>query len=168
MINIIVAMNKDGIIGLNNDLPWKLSQDLKYFKNATSNSTVVMGRKTYESIGKPLPNRKNIVLTRDTNLKIEGVEICHSVLDILKRSYEYINENIFIIGGSEIYKLFLPYVNKMYITMINEEVEGDTYFPEFKNKFKQINSSELNKEIDTKNNKELTYTFTIWEKTNEK
>lgn len=164
MINIIVAMDKNQIIGLNNDLPWKLSGDLKYFKEITSNKIVVMGRKTYESIGKPLPNRTNIVLTKDSNLRIDGVEICNSILDILKRSYEYINEDIYIIGGSEIYKAFLPYVNRLYITMIDDEIFGDTRFPEFKDKFKQIDSSETKNEIDKKNNAKLTYEFTIWEK----
>lgn len=166
MINIIVAMNKDRIIGLNNDLPWTLSDDLKYFKQTTLNSTVVMGRKTYESIGKPLPNRNNIILSRNTNLKIENVEVYNSVLSILKRSYENTNENIYIIGGAKVYKEFLPYVNKLYITMINEDINGDTKFPEFENKFKQVTSSDLKTEIDKKNNKELTYTFTIWEKIN--
>lgn len=166
MINIIVAMDKNRVIGTNNDLPWKLSEDLKYFKNVTSNSIVVMGRKTYDSIGKPLPNRTNIVLTKDTSLKIYGVEICHSVIDIVKRSYEYINEDIYIIGGSEIYKAFLPYTNKLYITMINEEVEGDTFFPEFESNFVEESSSELNTEKDTKNDRDLTYKFTVWKKRN--
>ena len=167
MINIIFAMSKNRVIGKDNQLPWRLSNELKYFKEVTNDSTVVMGRKTYESIGKPLPKRKNIVLSRDRSLKIDNVEICNSVIDILKRSYEYINEPIFIIGGAEIYKAFLPYTDKMYITMIDEEFEGDTTFPEFEDKFELQNESELKTEKDKVSGKELHYKFTIWKKNNE-
>lgn len=167
MINLIVAINKDNVIGKDNQLPWGLSNDLKYFKKITTNNTVVMGRKTYESIGKALPNRKNIVISRDKSLKYKDAEIMHSQIELLKYSYEYPNENIFIIGGAEIYKLFLPYTNKLFITMIEDEVEGDTFFPEFKNNFKLENESEIHKEIDKVSGKEMTYKFTIWRKNDE-
>lgn len=123
MINIIVAATNDMVIGKDNDLPWKISKDLQYFKEKTSGHTVVMGRKCYESIGRPLPNRKNIILTRNTEYSVEGCEVLHDIDDILK-----LEEDVFIIGGSEIYKEFLPFCDKLYFTQIFNSIEGDTYF----------------------------------------
>lgn len=164
MINMIVAMSKNGVIGNNNDLPWGLKGDLKYFKEVTTGNTIVMGRKTYESIGKPLPNRKNIVLTRN-DINIEGVEIFNSVIEVLRYSYEYPNESVFVIGGAEIYDQFLPYADKIYITEIEEEIDGDTYFPnKFKESFNLVKTSDLITELNIKSKDELSYRFNVYEK----
>ncbi len=129
MIAIIVGLTKNRIIGKNNDLPWKISEDLKNFKKHTAGQTIIMGRKTYESIGRPLPNRHNIVISRNMQ-EIEGVDICSSIEEATKKAKEY-EKDIFIIGGSTIYKQFLPIVDKLYLSWINKDYDGDTYFPEF-------------------------------------
>ncbi len=123
MINIIVAYDKNLAIGKDNTLVWRQSADLKRFKELTTGHTVVMGRKTYESIGKPLPNRRNIVITRQ-DIKIDGVEIVNSIEDIRN-----IKEDVFIIGGGEIYKSCLILADRIFATEINCEIEADTWFP---------------------------------------
>lgn len=123
MINIIVAYDKNLAIGKDNTLVWRQSADLKRFKELTSGHTVVMGRKTYESIGKPLPNRRNIVITRQ-DIKIDGVEIVNSIEDIRN-----IKEDVFIIGGGEIYKSCLILADRIFATEIDCEIEADTWFP---------------------------------------
>ncbi|OCL26503.1 dihydrofolate reductase [Orenia metallireducens] len=127
-LSIIVAMDKNNLIGKNNEMPWNLPSDLKYFKERTLNHTIVMGRKTFESIGKPLQDRRNLILTRDKDYSQQGCEIFHSKESLLNH-FKDSSEEIFVCGGTEIYKLFLPYVDKLYITRIEEEFEGDTYFP---------------------------------------
>lgn len=135
-ISIIVAMDKKRLIGRNGDLPWHLPNDLEYFRNVTMGHMIVMGRKTFEAIGKPLDGRKNVVLTREVNYKAEGIEVVHSIKEVLSKVDN--NQEIFIIGGGEIYKQFLPYADKLYITKIDYEFEGDTYFP-------NVNSNEWEK-----------------------
>lgn len=125
-MNIIVAIANDNIIGGDNKLLWHLSDDLKRFKRLTVGNTIIMGRKTYESIGKALPNRKNVVITRDENYKLNDAEVINDINEI--KSYN--DDNCFIIGGGEIYKQTLKYVNKLYVTKIHEDFEGDTIFPE--------------------------------------
>jgi dihydrofolate reductase len=122
MINIIVAYDKNLAIGKDNTLVWRQSADLKRFKELTTGNTVVMGRKTFESIGKPLPNRRNIVLTRQ-DIQIEGVEIINSIEEI-----KNIKEDIFIIGGGEIYKSCLIFTDRIYATLLDAEIEADTWF----------------------------------------
>ena len=126
MINIIVATSKNRVIGNNNSLIWKLPADLKRFKQITTGSTVVMGRKTYESIGKPLPNRRNIIITRDTNYLVDNCEVVNS----LEEALMLCNNECFIIGGGEIYKQSIDIADKIYLTLVQEDFEGDTYFPE--------------------------------------
>jgi dihydrofolate reductase len=122
MINIIVAYDKNLAIGRDNTLVWRQSADLKRFKELTTGNTVVMGRKTFDSIGKPLPNRRNIVLTRQ-DIQIEGVEIIKSIEEI-----KNIEEDIFIIGGGEIYKSCLIFADRIFATEIDCEIEADTWF----------------------------------------
>ena len=127
-ISIIVAMSKNRVIGKDNDMPWHLSDDLKNFKKVTMGSAIIMGRLTYESIGKPLPKRKNIVLSRklkDPNLLV--FDNLDNALSTLKDERE-----IFIIGGEDIYCQTVNRANKIYLTTINEELEGDKYFPKIK------------------------------------
>ncbi|MFG6495670.1 dihydrofolate reductase [Fictibacillus sp. UD] len=126
MISFVVAMDENRAIGKDNDLPWYLPNDLKHFKNVTMGKPIVMGRKTYESIGKPLPGRENIVVTRDDNYQAEGTTIVHSVDDVLKKDAE----ELCVIGGTEIFKLFMPVADRLYVTEIHHTFEADTYFPE--------------------------------------
>ena len=130
MLSIIVAIAKNNVIGKDNKLIWHLPEDLKRFKRLTTNHNIIMGRKTFQSLGRVLPNRKHIVLCNDMKLDIndENVEIMDNI-DKLKE-YEEAEEENFVIGGATIYKLLLPKANKLYITKINQEFEGDVYFPE--------------------------------------
>ncbi|KKI88693.1 dihydrofolate reductase [Bacillus sp. SA1-12] len=129
MISLLYAMDKNRLIGRNNQLPWHLPQDLAYFKRVTMNHKIVMGRKTYESIGKPLPGRENIIITRDKNFSCEGCKVLHSIDEFLALANKC-EEEIFVIGGSEIFKEILPYTDRLYVTHIYHDFEGDTYFPE--------------------------------------
>jgi len=126
-INVIVAIEKNGGIGFNNSIPWKLSEDLKLFKKLTLNKCIVMGRKTYESIGKPLPKRVNIVLTKNVDLKYDNVIIANDVsevLDIVRKN----DKELFVCGGYSVYRSFLPLANKLYVTMVSADCKCDTYF----------------------------------------
>lgn len=126
---MIVAMGRDNVIGKNNKMPWNLPADLKYFKDVTMGHPVVCGRKTLESMGGPLKGRRNIILTRNKGYKPnDGCEVVHSVDKVLQL-FTRSKEEVFIIGGAEIYKMFLPYANKLYVTIIDQEFEGDTFFP---------------------------------------
>lgn len=126
--SIIVAIAQNNVIGRDNDLIWHIPDDLKRFKALTTGGTIIMGRKTYDSLRiKPLPNRRNIVISRDENLKLEGCEVVRSIDEAI--SIADSNEENFIIGGSSIYQLFMPYVQKMYITEVDKAFEGDVFFP---------------------------------------
>ena len=129
MLSIIVAKAKNNIIGKDNKLIWDLPEDLKHFKEITTGHTIIMGRKTFESIGRVLPNRKHIVFSQNPDFKVddENVEVVHSLLEI--QSLIEAEEEAFVIGGAMIYNLLMPYVDKMYVTQINKEFEGDTFFP---------------------------------------
>ena len=128
MISLIFAMDKNNLIGNGNSLPWHYSEDLKYFKEKTLNHTVVMGENTFYSIGKALPGRKNVVATLTPDFKADNVEVTHDLIKYLKDNMET-DEEIFIIGGLQIYKLSLPYAKRIYLTHIDNSHEGDIYFP---------------------------------------
>ena len=128
MISLIAAMDKNNVIGYNNDMPWSLPNDLKHFKELTSHSTIIMGRKTYESIGRPLPNRKNIILSRSGYETNDDVEVISSIDEIKKLAKQ---EEVFVIGGGTIYEQVIPFADRLYITRIDAELKGDTYFPQF-------------------------------------
>lgn len=132
MLSIIVAKSKNNVIGKDNKLIWNIPDDLKRFKKLTTNHTIIMGRKTFESLGRVLPNRKHIVLTNDKRYTVDNpnVQIIHDVEELSK--YEEDNQEHFVIGGAMIYKLLLPKCNRLHITEIDEEFEGDTFFPEIK------------------------------------
>ncbi|WP_047152108.1 dihydrofolate reductase [Aneurinibacillus tyrosinisolvens] len=127
MISIVVAMDQNRVIGKDNRLPWHLPADLAYFKAVTIGHVIVMGRKTYEAIGKPLPGRENVVLTRDQAYEAEGCIIVHSVGEALSA---FDGKQIDVIGGAQIIAQFLPYTDTIYLTLIEESFEGDTFFPE--------------------------------------
>jgi dihydrofolate reductase len=126
-ISIIVAISSNNAIGKNNQLLWHLPADLKHFKAITTGHPIIMGRKTYDSIGKPLPNRRNIIITRQTDLAIDGAEVVNNIADAL--SLCKTENEVFIIGGAEIYKSALAFANKIYLTTIHQQYEADAFFP---------------------------------------
>lgn len=160
-INIIVAVSENGIIGNKGKLPWHLPKDLKYFKDTTKGKIVIMGRKNYESIPekyRPLPNRTNVVLTRNKDYEAEGCEIRHNVFAALDE-FIWDNDDIFIIGGSEIYKQAFKYTNKVYLTRIHSEVEGDVVLEGFnKDDWTLISSDGPHEENNIK------FTFEVYER----
>jgi len=129
MLSIIVAKGKNNIIGKNNQLVWSIPEDMKRFREMTTGHVIIMGRKTFQSLGKVLPNRKHIVFSQDPDYRVnnENVEVVHSMLEI-KQYIDDDNEN-FVIGGAMIYNLLMPHVSKMYVTEINQDFEGDAFFP---------------------------------------
>ena len=141
-ISIIVAHSRNMAIGKANALVWHLPDDLKRFKKLTTNHPIIMGRKTYQSIGKPLPGRTNIVVTRDINLEISGCIVVHSAIEAVKKAKEIDQEEVFIIGGAEIYKETLPLVDRLYVTTVDMDVDGDAFFPEYSNIFTKKISEE--------------------------
>lgn len=129
IISIVVAIAQNNAIGKNNQLLWHLPKDLKHFKDITSGHTVIMGRKTYESVGKPLPNRRNIIITRQ-NIVIDGCEVVNSIEEALKLCTG--ETEVFIVGGAEIYKQAMALTDRIYLTIVHQEFDADTYFPEIK------------------------------------
>jgi dihydrofolate reductase len=128
-VSMIAAMAKDRVIGLNNQMPWHLPADLSFFKRVTLGKPIIMGRKTYQSIGRPLPGRLNIVLTRDENLQIDGVHCVQTVEQALKL-VDGVDE-VMVIGGATIYEQFLAQATRLYLTFINLKTAGDTQFPDY-------------------------------------
>ncbi|TYS18847.1 dihydrofolate reductase [Rossellomorea vietnamensis] len=129
MISFVWAMDKNGVIGYENKLPWRLPEDLKFFKETTMGHPIVMGRKTFESIGRPLPGRENIILTRDASYEAEGCIVYHDIKEVLHHAEE-MEVEVMVTGGAEIFEKFIPYADKLYVTRIYETFEGDTYFPD--------------------------------------
>lgn len=129
-IALIAAVARNGIIGRNNTLPWRLSEDLKRFKRLTTGKPVIMGRKTWESIGRPLPNRTNIVVTTQTGYTAEGCIVVHSLNEAITAAKEHGGEEIMIIGGAALYKEALTTADRIYLTRVEADVEGDAFFPE--------------------------------------
>ncbi len=161
MLSIVVAMDKNNVIGKDNELIWHLPEDLKHFKNLTTNHTIIMGRKTFESLGRVLPNRKHIIFSRNSDFKVdnENVNIVHNISQI--QNLIQSEEEAFVIGGAKIYSLLLPYVKKMYITKIYQEFEGDTYFPQFDEKMWNI----INRKKGIRNEKnDLDYEFITYQR----
>ena len=130
MLSIIVAVAENNVIGKDNKLIWHLPEDLKRFKRLTTGHTIIMGRKTFESLGRILPNRKHVILCNDMEMNIDDENV--EILEDISMLKEYIDseEEHFIIGGATIYKILRPYANKLYLTLIHEEFDGDVYFPE--------------------------------------
>lgn len=167
-LSIIVAMSQNRVIGKNNRLPWHLPEDLKRFKQITMGHPIIMGRKTYESIGKPLPGRENIVLTRSQDFHADAIHVVHSLAEALNPPHPPFSkggnliqeksnlpplekgggggfkEERFVIGGAELFKLALPQATKIYLTLIEDKFEGDVFFPDidFQKEFKVIDETE--------------------------
>ncbi|CAM4302332.1 type 3 dihydrofolate reductase [Vibrio agarivorans] len=136
IISMIAAMADDRIIGKDNQMPWHLPADFAWFKRCTLGKPIVMGRKTYDSIGRPLPGRLNIVITRDTQLQIEGVTVVQSIEQAIEAAGEV--EELMIIGGGSIYEACLDRCERLYLTFIKANVDGDTRFPQWDDAFKTV------------------------------
>jgi dihydrofolate reductase len=141
MISLIVAYDENRVMGYNNKMPWHLPGDLAYFKKTTMGKPMIMGRKTFESIGKALPGRTNIVITRDTNYKAEGIVVAHSFEEALEIA-EKEEKEIMVIGGEQIFRLALPIADILYVTKIQHAFQGDTFFPKFGDEWKIVSESE--------------------------
>jgi dihydrofolate reductase len=128
-ISLILAMAENGVIGRGGRLPWHLPADLKRFKALTTGHTIVMGRKTFESIGEPLPNRRNVILTRNVNFHHDGVIVVHNLADAFLGADE--EEKIFVAGGAEVYRQAIPQADRVYQTLVHSEVDGDICFADF-------------------------------------
>lgn len=131
IVSIIAAMDRKRGIGVDNKLPWRLSADLKRFRELTMGHHIIIGRKTFESIGRPLPGRRMIVVTRDSNYKAEGCDLAHSLEDAIDLARERGESEAFICGGAEIYAQSIDVADRMYLTFVDAEVAADTFFPEF-------------------------------------
>lgn len=142
VISLIAAVAENMVIGKNNDLPWNLPDDMKYFMQTTKGHYVIMGRKNFESIPekfRPLPNRTNIVVTRQKNFQAPGCEVVHTIEDGIRIAKEHQQQEAFIIGGAEIYRQAMKYTERMYLTEIKAVIEGDTFFPVFdKKEWKEV------------------------------
>jgi len=152
-ISLIVAVSRNGVIGIDNQLPWHLPEDLKYFKSVTMGKPIIMGRKTFDSIGRPLPGRTNIVITRDSSWQVDGVEVAQTLaqamtLGKLACAQADVDEAM-VIGGEQIYRMTLPAADRLYLTEVQAEVEGDATFPEFDAKDWQQVSEQLPEVADT-------------------
>ncbi len=137
-ISHIVNVSENGVIGKDNDLLWRLPADLKRFKEITIGHPMIMGRKTYMSIGRPLPGRTSIVITHNRDLKIDGAIVVHTMEEALKKAKEIDEEEIFIIGGGQIFKETFDIVDKIYLTLVHTKAEGTVYYPEYKHIFTRV------------------------------
>ncbi len=160
MVNVIVAIAQNGIIGGDNTLLWHISEDLKNFKRVTTGHPVIMGRKTFESLGRPLPNRENVVITRQ-DIEIEGCRVVHSLHEAL--SLFTAEEDVFIIGGGEIYAQAMELAHRLYITRVHRDYEGDVYFPKYDTSLWELTSSH-----HFERGEKFEYPFTIEEYTTRK
>jgi dihydrofolate reductase len=159
IISFIAAMGKNRTIGNKGKLPWSLPADMKYYRDKTKGKPIIMGRKTHEGIGKPLPDRTNIIITRDRTYKSKGCIVVHSVDKALEAAGNA--EEIMIIGGSQIYKEFLPKANRIYLTVIDAEFEGDTYFPEYDlTQWKEVSYEEHKRDAEN----QYDYAFIVLER----
>lgn len=158
---MIVAMANNNVIGLDNDMPWHLPADLQWFKKTTLGSPIIMGRKTYESIGRPLPGRLNIVLSRNTELTIDGCSVVNSLDGALQAAIDADSSNepkdeIFITGGAHLYNKFLADTDTLYLTLIDAELDGDTFFPDY-TKYNWQEVQRIEHPADDKNPYALTF-----------
>lgn len=157
MISLIVAHDKNRVIGYKNKMPWHLPGELQYFKEQTMGKPMIMGRKTFDSIGRPLPGRRNIVITRNENYIAEGIEVVTSLEEALRLAGDV--EEVMIIGGEQIFKIVLPLADRLYITHIEHEFNGDTFFPMYGDGWSLISKSEP---IETPDG--YSYTYCIYDR----
>ena len=161
IVSAIVATAQNGVIGKNNDIPWYLPADLKYFKRTTLHHHIIMGRKSFQSIGRPLPKRTNVVITRDPFFVASNCLVARSIEEALSMAQDNGETEAFIIGGGQIYAQSMPYWDKLYLTEVDLKVEGDVFFPQIAVEEWQLISSEPH-QADEKN--EHNYTFKVFER----
>lgn len=161
ILSLLVAAAENNVIGKDNKLPWHLPDDLKYFKNLTWAMPILMGRKTFDSIGRPLPGRKSIVITRNKDWQHEGVDVVHSIEAAVEKAKGYGAKEIFVIGGAEIFKTSLPNANRIYLTRIHHPFDGDVFFPAIDEKEWMLVSKRFC-EKDAKN--AYDHTYQVWER----
>ncbi|MDQ3278031.1 MAG: dihydrofolate reductase [Bacteroidota bacterium] len=159
--SLLLAASKNNVIGKNNQLPWHLPNDLKYFKNLTWGLPILMGRKTFDSIGKPLPGRKSIVITRNSDWQHDGVEVVHSIAEAVRKAETLGAKEIFVIGGAEIFNAALPDAGRIYLTRIHQDFEGDVFFPAI-DEHQWQRTSDRFCAADEKN--PYDHTYEIWER----
>lgn len=160
-LSVIAAASENNVIGRNNDLPWSLPDDMKFFRKTTSGSPIIMGRKNYESIGRALPKRQNIVISRDPDLHIDGCDCVTSLEDAVRLAESGSPDEAFVIGGGQIYAQSMDLADKLYITRIHAEIEGDVYFPEISPDEWKLVSEEFH---DKDDDHEYAFTFQIFER----
>ena len=161
IVSAIVAVAKNNVIGKDNDIPWYLPADLKYFKSRTMGHHIIMGRKSYESIGRPLPKRTNIIVTRNPFFIATNCLVVHSVEEALEIAHDNGEEEVFIIGGAQIYELSLPFLDKLYITEVDLEVEGEVFFPKLNMEEWKLISEDPRK---AEGRNEYDYVFKVYER----
>ncbi len=161
IITLVVAAAKNNAIGKNNKLLWHLPNDMRYFKNVTWGMPVVMGRKTFEALGKPLAGRKNIVMTKQDGWKQEGVVVIRSFEDALLLAKEMDVKELMVIGGGEIYRAVIGKAHRIHITRVNAEFEADTFFPDIDPKVWKLIST---KKYEADERHQYGYSFEVWEK----
>jgi dihydrofolate reductase len=161
MLSHIVAASENNVIGTGNQLPWHLPNDFKYFKNKTWGMPVIMGRKSFESLGKSLPGRINLVVTSKKDWHPEGVIICNTIEEAIKKAGQSDAKEIFIIGGGEIFKQTMHIVSRIYLTRVHIEIEGDTYYPVLDKEEWKLSDS---KSFSADNKHNYGYTFEVWER----
>lgn len=160
ILSLLLAADENNVIGKDNQLPWHLPGDLRYFKNQTWAMPILMGRKTYESIGKPLQGRKSIVITRSRDWQRKGIDVVHSVDEAIEKAKDYGAKEIFVIGGAEIFRTSLDSADRIYLTRIHHRFEGDTWFPELSSAWQRVKSRFC--PADEKN--PYAHSFEVWEK----
>ena len=160
-LSSVVAASTNNVIGKNNQLLWRLPNDMKFFKNTTWAMPVIMGRKTFESLGKPLTGRTNIVITRKADFNAEGIKVVSNIDEAMLAAEDSDAKEAFIIGGGEIYKQTLPLVHRIYLTRVHAVIEGDTFFPAIDEK-DWVLLSQLDFKADDKH--KYDYCFQVWEK----
>ncbi|HEU5134643.1 MAG TPA: type 3 dihydrofolate reductase [Steroidobacteraceae bacterium] len=159
IITLIVAVADNGVIGRDNTLPWHLPEDLKRFKRLTMGKPMIMGRKTFDSIGKPLPGRRNIVVTRDTNYQRVGVEVAHGAEAAIEAAAGA--PEVMVIGGADLFRLFLPRAGRIHLTRVHAEIDGDVRWPDLDNRQWEVIERERH-EADERHAHAMT--FEVWEK----
>ena len=160
-ISLVVAASENNVIGKDNRLLWHLPNDMKFFKNTTWGMPVIMGRKTFESLGKPLTGRTNIVMTRDKEWTAQGTTVSPSMEEAMKAAAETDAKEVFVIGGGEIFKQILPQANRVYLTRVHTQLEGDAFFPELPAKEWKL-LSQLDFTADAKH--AYAYSFQVWQR----
>lgn len=162
IVSLIVAASDNNVIGKDNWMPWDLPAELAYFRNVTRGHTVIMGRKTYDAVGRPMPNRHNIIVSRNKDLEIPGVDVVGSVEEALELAKKDSMDEVFVIGGEQIYRLAMPYADRIYLSRVHTTIEGgEAFFPEFDESQWMVTRNDRF-EPDAENN--LPYTIMVYER----